>query len=305
MLNAKILETIQHGDAIPAMPQIVTRLLEITSDENYKQADVIDLLATDPSIAGCILKLANSALFGVTRQISSLNQAVTLLGVKRIRTLVLGRSMIDRFDTNGDQVIDPSYFWRRSLATGVLAARFADQAAPQRREESFIGGLLSDIGVIVLARALPNQYKPVAKGYAPCHSDHLVAQEIETVGVSHAAVSALILERWMLPEEMVTAVRLHHDRPGGAEVLFQLDHGGAAEVARLLCEMPDKNTIGSTCEAAMKVVGLNLDVLQHILKDIESDISGLAEVLRIDIIPSRVYSIIAGSIAEQLVETVP
>lgn len=303
-MNEKVLDAVRRSDAIPSMPQIVTRLLEITKNPNYQQKDVINLLSTDPGVASDVLRLANSALFGVTRKVGSLNQAVALLGMKRVRTLVVGRCMADRVNAGACSNLDSSYYWRRSVATAALSAQFADQIIPQRREEAFMSGLLSDIGVVVLSKAFPSQYGPVVESYAPLKSVGLVEREQEALGVSHAEVSALVLERWMLPEDMVEAIRYHHtpppdDLPEAAVKLAGIV-GGSSEIARLLCEAPDEDSIHDVCTQAMQAVGLDLPTLQHALDKIEPVIGELAEILRIDVIPSRIYALIAEAISKNL-----
>lgn len=304
-MNENVMALIESGGAIPSMPQIVTRLLEITRDQEYKIEDVINLLSTDAGIAGDVLRLANSPLFGVTRKVSSLTHATNLLGVKRIRTLVMGRCMVDRINKGGAGPIDVSYYWRRSLATAVLATRFAEHVVQKHRDEAFMSGLLSDVGIVVLARAMPQRYAPVAEAYAPNKNADLIARERSTIGVTHPEVSALVLERWALPDSMVEAIRHHHDRPVPNDLPEDIAAltrvvDGASDISALLCEAPDENIIATTCAEAMAVVGLSLTVLERVLGDIESDIDDLASVLKIDVIPSRIYELIAKSVAQHL-----
>jgi len=304
-MNTDVLASIEQSDSIPSMPQIVTRLFEIIRDPNYRQEEIVQLLSTDPGIAADVLRLANSPLFGVTRKVNSVAQAATLLGIKRLRTLVMGRCMVDRVTKQATQLIDTSYYWRRSLTTGVLSARFSDIVVPTLREEAFITGLLSDVGMNVLARTYPDKYKSAAEAYSPHQGSELVDHEIAAVGVSHAQVSALVLERWTLPETMVAAARHHHDvdlpadLPENVAKLARVIHG-ASDIARLLCEVPDPAEIAAICIASMNIAGLQTSVLTNVLAEIEADITELSGVLRIDVIPSRVYGIIANTIAEHL-----
>ncbi len=304
-MNATILEFIDSTDAIPSMPQIVTRLLEITRDTDYKIADVINLLSTDVGVAGDILKLANSPLFGVSGKVSSLTHATNLLGIKRIRTLVMGRCMVDKVNQAPAPSLDLSYYWRRSLTCGVLAARFAEHALPNFRDEAFMSGLLGDVGIVVLARALPEKYAEIAKTYAPHGTDDFVALEEKGVGTTHPYVSALALERWGLPETMIEGVRHHHDAAftgdldKNIEELARVVHG-ASSISKLLCEAPEEEVIASTCAEAMAMVRLNVGVLENVLGNIEGDIAEFADLLRIDVIPSSVYRIIAKTVSEHL-----
>ncbi|MGE0482272.1 MAG: HDOD domain-containing protein [Phycisphaerae bacterium] len=308
-MNADVLIAIRQSDAIPSMPQIVTRLLEVTSDANYKQDEVVELLATDAGVTTDILRLANSALFGLTRQVSSLRQALTILGIRRTRTLVMGRCMIERANAGPPHALDVGFYWRRSLATGVLAARFADDVLSERREEAFIAGLLCDIGVMVLSRALGTKYAPLAKAYSSAQTRDLLAQELKLLGVGHPEVSALVLERWMLPEEMVAAIRHHHNSPFDA-LPARVGHlaaiiCGASDIARLLCHAPDKSTIAPTCTSAMALVGLPIATLGSVLQQVEADVRELASALRIDVVPSQSYELIATTIAQELSVAAP
>jgi len=293
--------------AVPTMPQVVTRFLEISGEENYKVKDLVAVLNMDPGISGELLRLTNSPLFGVTRKVTSLQQAVTLLGMKRVRSLVLGRYLTEGIGKTGKDSGDfsLSYYWRRSLGTAVLAAKFADHVASRYREEAFLGGLLSDVGVVVMNEALSERYTPIVAHYSPMCADDFVQQERAELGLTHADVSALVLDKWMLPPTIVQAVRYHHEPNIGEQVdeaagTLARILNGAGRVAKLLCESPDKNVVVSTCKSAMDAVGLDVAALQRALGDIEKEIGEFAQLLRTDIIESSIYARISQIIVEEL-----
>jgi HD-like signal output (HDOD) protein len=303
-LNPAILEQIQRDDGIPTPPNIVTRLIQITNDPNFKTEELVKLLSTDPGIASAVLRLANSALFAAAKKTASVSEAVVRLGVRQMRALVLAHSMIQVFRSASSSVIDLSYFWRRSLAAGVLAARFADELVRLPRDLAFTSALLGDVGVIILAKALPETYGRIAQLYAPMSGDDLVAQEKELLSGSHAEVSALALERWGLPEAAIVAVRHHHsdqlpDLPAPTMMLAKTLNG-AGEMARLLCETPNPAVVRGVCKWVTEKVGISEAVLPQVLKQVESDIGELASALKVEIVPSRVYALIADVIAQQL-----
>ncbi|MFQ5412262.1 MAG: HDOD domain-containing protein, partial [Phycisphaerae bacterium] len=267
------------------------------------------VLNTDPGISSELLRITNSALFGITREVTSLQHAITLLGMKRVRSLVMGRYLTDSIgqaakDT-GDFSI--SYYWRRSLGTAVLAAKFADPIIPKYREEAFIGGLLADVGVVVMMQGLSEQYASIANDYAPMRGDDLVKREREVLDLTHADVSALVLDTWMLPPVIVEAVRHHHDKDllecqdDDAYILARL-LSGAGRIAKLLCENRDKDTVVETCMKAMETVGLDAKALPHMLEDVEGTIREFAELLHTEIIASKVYARITEIITEALAE---
>ncbi|MFQ5463659.1 MAG: HDOD domain-containing protein [Phycisphaerae bacterium] len=306
-MNNEILEMIIRSAAVPTMPQVVTRFLEISGEENYKVKDLVAVLNMDPGISGELLRLTNSPLFGVTRKVTSLQQAVTLLGMKRVRSLVLGRYLTEGIGKTGKDMGDfsLSYYWRRSLGTAVLSAKFADHVASRYREEAFLGGLLADVGVVVINEALSERYTPIVGHYAPMCADDFVQQERAELGLTHAEVSALVLDKWMLPPTIVEAVRHHHEPDIGKQVdeaagTLARILNGAGRVAKLLCESPDKDVVVSTCKSAMDTVGLDVAALQRALGDIEKEIGEFAQLLRTDIIESGIYARISQIIVEEL-----
>ena len=125
-MNARVLETIKKSAAVPSMPQVVLRFLEIMQDPNFDYADLVRVLSTDPGTVGEILYLANSALFGVRNKVVSPKQALALLGPKRTRSLLLGRYLVDTLSKKRVAGLDMGYFWRRSLACSVVASHFAE-----------------------------------------------------------------------------------------------------------------------------------------------------------------------------------
>lgn len=303
-MNPEIIKQIESSRAVPSPPQIVARLLQITNDPNYRQSDVIKLLSTDPGVVSDILRLANSALLGTGRKIASIDDALVRLGIRRVRTMVIGRSMVEQVNAGPGSAIDTSYYWRRSLATGVLASRFAETMTGVQRDVAFMAGLLCDVGVVILARALPQRYRPAADCYAPQHAEDLVNAELDAAGVAHPEVSAWALEKWGLPPEIVNSVRYHHSE-AIPENLASITRtagilNGASELARLLCEAPNKPAIRGVCTWVAGKAGLALSTLASVLRHIEADVTELARQLKVDVIPSRVYTLIAEGIAEEL-----
>jgi HD-like signal output (HDOD) protein len=302
VMNAAILEMIKKSAAVPSMPQIVTRFLEIMRDPNFKYDDLVKVLSVDAGTVSEILRLCNSALFGVRQKVVSLRQALTLLGPKRTRSLLLGRYLVDTLNRSPVAGLDMSYFWRRSLASSVVASRLAETVLPRQREEVFIAALLADIGVPILAEALPEAYAPIARSYAP-HQRWVSADvERESVGVTHAEVSAMVLAHWTLPDVVCSAVNLHQsDHPGNeaagaiARLLNVSDR-----VARLLCEIPKDDMAFEDCRDAMDFINMPLKVLADLLPTIEGDIEDLSGVLRVDVISSTVYSLLAAAIENKL-----
>ncbi len=301
-MKASVLETIKKSAAVPSMPQVVVRFIEIMQDPSFEYRDLVKVLSADPGTVSEVLRLANSALFGVRNKVVSLQQALTLLGPKRTRSLLLGRYLVDAMSQKQIAGLDMSYFWRRSLASSVVAARFADSLLPQQRDGAFIGALLADIGVAILAEAMPKEYRPAVAQYTPHGTPFSADQEIELVEVTLGQLSAMVLSHWRLPDEVSSAVNLHQStNPGDGDVATLARLLNASDrIAKLLCEVPDTHEVVTVCTEATEFVGSDVSVLVKLLPSIESDIEELAEALRIDVIPSNVYALVAKTVQECL-----
>ena len=299
-MHADTLEAIQKSAAIPSMPMIATRCYEMTSDPNCNYDRLTELLTTDAGMATDVLRLSNSALFGVTRQVVSLKQAVTLLGLRRIRDLVLSRYLVQKLNNVRGGLIDINHFWRRSLATGILASRFAEAAALRGRDEVFIGGLLADVGVVILANALALQFGPIANQYRATQSQQWAALELGQLGVAHPEVSALVLEQWNLPTTVVEAVRRHHEvceaKPSATPDVAGII-GAAGEVARCLCEAAAPDVATKGCIDAMSRVGLDASVLSTALAAIEADMKGMSRLLGVDVVDTKTFAAVGAQLA--------
>jgi HD-like signal output (HDOD) protein len=302
-MNARVLETIKQSAAVPSMPQVVVRFLEVIQHPDFDYDEVVKVLSTDAGTVSELLRLANSSLFGLAGKVTSLRKALTMLGPKRTRSLVLGRCLVERMNSCRVGTVDITYFWRRSLASAVLSARLADAVVPKMREEAFISALLADIGVPILSGALKEQYEPVAARYCPNGLPVTEDEEREYAGVTHAEVSAMVLAHWGVPETICKAVNLQQsltvlpvdDATRVARIINAADR-----IARLLCEIPDDRDASLTCAEAMAFIAVDLGVLVRILGDIEHDVQELAAILRTDVIPSSVYQRIAQAVQRQL-----
>ncbi|MCA9255485.1 MAG: HDOD domain-containing protein [Phycisphaerales bacterium] len=304
-MQAETLESIKRSASIPSMPLVATRCYEMTQDSNCDYNKLVELLSTDPGIAASVLRLANSPLFGVTRQVSSLKHAIALLGVKRIRDLVLARYLVQKTEELQCDLIDISYYWRISVTSAILTSKFANALLPARRDEAFMIGLLADLGVLVLAQALPDQYAPIAARYQPHSGDAWMHGEYNLMGVTHGEVTALVLEQWNLPEIMCEAVKHHHsdpaDLPDNADAaLLARIVGGASAIARVLAQtMPVEEAV-ATCRQAMDKVDLDVKVLVKALDGLDEDIAQMAELIQVDVLNSRVFAVLTKQLAENL-----
>lgn len=301
-MNANVLEMIKKSAAVPSMPQVVLRFLELMQNPNFNYTDLVKVLSADAGTVSEVLRLANSALFGVRNRVVSLQRALTLLGPKRTRSVLVGRYLVDAMSKKQTDGLDMSYFWRRSLASSVVASHFAASVLPRSRDEASIAALLADIGIPILAEAMPRKYAPILALYGP-HTPIINPEaEMEAVEVTHAEVGAMVLSHWSLPDVVTSAVNLHQSSDPGSDEAASIARilNSADQIASLLCEVGEAADVARICTQATAFIGVEVSVLLELLPTIEKDIEELADALRIDVIPSNVYAIIAKNVQEAI-----
>ena len=290
-METAVVEMLKRSAAIPSMPQVAARFLEIVQDPGFDYRDVVEVLSADPGAAAEILRLANSSLFGVTRRVSSLPQALVLLGLRRVRSLVLGRYIVDSIDRKRRTRVDMRYFWRRSLTCGVLAGELARGLGSEGQEEAFISGLLADVGVIILDEAMSADYAELAEGYAPGGHRDLARREAALLGIDHGQVSALVMEHWQLPETVCEAVALHPwelQAPHASPLARVI---GAADLISLeLCgSNPALGRLAQVCREVMSGLHMDAGGITEALLAAEPRVQEFAEMLRIPVQPGGDY----------------
>ena len=187
---------------------VVKNLIELMQDDDFSIADVTQCLERDPALSARVLASVNSASSGVAHRVSSVQQAVALLGRRKLRTVVLAFSVVERLTRGLDSYFYFDY-WKRSLTTSIVADLLASKAKIDSND-AFTAGLLLDIGVLVLTQFEAEKYIPIFEEHE--HGTALVAAEREAFGFDHAELSARVLEVWNLPPELSMAVACHHDK---------------------------------------------------------------------------------------------
>ena len=304
MKEQELLQRLKASATIPSMPQVILRFLDIVRDPVFSYDDLVDVLSTDPGLTGDVLKMANSAFFGVNRRVAGLHQALSLLGMRRVRSLVLGRHMVRSLCRGESDSILFGDFWHRSLATAVLASQFAKRNAAALSEEAMVAGLLGEIGVMVLAHGLP-EYAPVLEHYTSDSPSAYAAREREILGLDHAELSASILEDWQLPAYIIEAVRRRYTGwPDGAcnseqRSLARLLNG-AGQVSWLVTGRRDDEVIITTCLDATQQVGMDLSGLLEVLDETDLDMQELGSLLQLQVLPLEGCELVCRKLSETL-----
>ena len=203
-----LLEELEKADQLPSPPAVALRIVELNKDDQVDIRELADALSQDPALVAKLLKTANSALFGLPREISSISQAVWILGLRSVNLLALSFSVLSIGRGESLCGFDYQYFWTRTSATGLGMRLLAKRRYPTLKEEAFLSGMLCDFGRLVLAECLPDRYRPVLEAWRDTgQALHEIEQEV--LGSCSAELTADLLASWGLPNRVCTTIRYH------------------------------------------------------------------------------------------------
>jgi putative nucleotidyltransferase with HDIG domain len=220
-IDNKVKQVISNINNLPTPPIVFNQIQKALSEENVSAVQVASILSEDPAISAKVLKLTNSAFYGLTREVETVRQAVVIIGMEAVRNLVLSASVLDMFNSD---VVDRYYqdqFWRHSLAVASasrLVARNANAGEIIDVDSSFSAGLLHDIGKIVIACYLPEQFKQLVDWRSQTDnttSDYDLEEMV--FGYNHAQIGGFLGTHWRLPTKLQYAIIFHHE-PGKCPV---------------------------------------------------------------------------------------
>lgn len=199
-------------ERMPSLPTSVAKVLEICNDPQTSPADLNRVISVDPVLMGKVMKLINSAYYGLNQEITSLVRAIIMLGINTVKNLALSTAVLGTIGgTNSAQALNMEGFWRHSLCVGVTTKLIAIQRKVDKKalEEYFIAGLLHDIGKVVLNNRLADHYVQVL-GEADVKSLPLYVSEKQVLEIDHTEIGKMIVENWKLGPEITETVLYHH-----------------------------------------------------------------------------------------------
>jgi putative nucleotidyltransferase with HDIG domain len=197
---------------MPSLPTSVAKVMEISNDPKASPADLNKVISVDPVLMGKVMKLINSAYYGLNQRVTSLVRAIIMLGTNTVKNLTLSTAILGNLGGKEYfQALNMDGFWRHSLCVGVTAKQIAKKRKvdPRRVEEFFVAGMLHDIGKIPLNNRLSDAYF-LAMSIADRETLPLYKAEKRAIGVNHCEAGQLIARTWKLGPEISDAIIYHH-----------------------------------------------------------------------------------------------
>jgi len=266
---------------LPAFSTTVVRLSELVNDPETGPGEFEAVVQPDMALTANLLRMANSAYFGLSRRIGSVREAITLLGIRRVfelGTMAAVESVVP--ETLPGYGIDASVFWTHSVAVAVIAERLSKERKLAMPTLTFTAGLLHDVGKLVISSFLAERIEALRSELASGEMS-LVACEQKLLGADHAQIGAELGLVWNLPQEVVQVIATHHDpgvaNEGRGDVVVDLVHaadclshamGFGADVGGMQ-RQADKDAIAR--------LGLRHIDLEHVASRALPEIEGLSQ----------------------------
>ncbi|MRR51126.1 MAG: HDOD domain-containing protein [Rhodocyclaceae bacterium] len=257
---------LSRADVLPALPQVVHRILQALSDDRADTDTLVGHVACDPAIVARVLAAANASAVGAGH-VDSVRQAVLLLGLDRVRGITLATSIIDRFRPASHY--DAQHLWLHSVGVAVCSQAVA-QHAELDADMAYAAGLLHDIGQLLLFAVVPQQYE-VALRLKRERDICIVDAEREVLGIDHALVGGALARHWRLPVPIVDAIAAHH----AGETVPETEIGDAVHVGEVLSHGLDlgsspNDLVPDLSELACARVGINWQEFASHFAEIEA-----------------------------------
>lgn len=267
---------------LPPLPTVTAKILVLTGDANSRSEDLERYISTDQAISTKVLRVVNSPYFGVSGQVSSLGQAILVLGFDQVRNLVLSMSASKLFESNKPEVkAIHLYFWRHSFATAAAAQVIAKRKRLEPRDLDFVfsGGLLSNIGALFLASQYSKPYQAIFKKHTEDGAD-LSDFEFKTFGTDHASLGQELGVLWKFPENLVILIGRHEGEFSGDPIPTAYCVHAGDRIAQLVCADPEHRPDSVQLDAAVdEWLGFTEEDYRKIIAETEAKLADAADML--------------------------
>ncbi len=238
-------ELVESIEDLPTLPEVVIGITQLVDDPDATAEDIYRIVSTDPALSATMLKLVNSAFYGMSRSVTSLEEAIRILGFVTVRNIALAAFVFDAFLTGKGQ-FDYKGFWMHSIGCATAAKVLAQRLHTADSGEYFVHGLLHDLGQIVLMQYSPEHLQEVIELIR--QGRDVGEAERDVLGCTHQEAGAVLAEKWEFPPSLVAVISGHAEAVDGGE--FE------REVAVTTCAstVAQALEIGSTLPGKLTVV---------------------------------------------------
>jgi len=236
-----------------------------------------DAIQKDPDLTARLLRLANSPFFGFANRLSTVAEAVSLLGIQQIQDMITVSSVMEQFKGVPDKFVSKESFWRHSLGVGIAARLLAMERRLPKPDKFFVAGLLHDVGRLVLLSQAPDCAQAVFELY---QRERLLLRDAERkiLGYDHQQVAAELLESWCYPPVLVQAVEFHHaPSQSSAKLETAAVHIADHLINAMGIGSSGEQFVAPLDESAWSTLGLDTEVISKIVEAVDDQIHAVEE----------------------------
>jgi len=283
-INSKIADLVRSKKTqLPTLPVVVDNILKLANNDNTSIKDLAEFIGKDQAISNKILKIANSAYYGFVNNVDTVNRAIIIIGLNEVIGVTIGMSVFKTFSKNGgDNVLDMQALWVHSIACALTAKELAKKAKMVEAEEIFLNGLLHDTGKVIFAVYFPEEYRSVLDNAVQSQKPLHIAER-EKLGLDHATLSGLLMERWHFPESLLLPSRFHHNVakcPNSYQTRAMM-----VQLANFLCQKASighsGNPVNSKVEKMSQKMGISLKDVETVFKDLKKKRAEIEEFVKV------------------------
>jgi HD-like signal output (HDOD) protein len=277
MEKTDILKKLELIENLPTLPLIVQQVQKLVADPRSNMSQIALIIARDQAIAARVVRLVNSAFYGFRNKISSIQQAIMLLGLNTVKNLVIGVSVVKTFEGERNATIfDREKFWLHSFGCATGARLIAKKLNKDEPEDYFMAGLLHDIGILVLDQFFHDEFIAIIQQTMRTKME-LTDVEKSALGITHCDIGQFMALKWRLPDFYALIIR-HHHKPILAELETESSRliGAAVHIADTkACNRG--NGPGFPCtfllhEPSLQLLGLKNGEIDEIIDQVETEI---------------------------------
>ena len=271
MISDELSKQLKANKSLPSPPGVATKIIELANDPDVEIDQIAQVLSIDPATTARVLRIANSPMYAMSREITNLSQALMILGLNATISLALSFSLLKSWQSDSDGTgLDYSLFWRRAMLAAAATRAIAAKIGWRDGEAMFVAALIQDIGVMALDRTVPDLYEDL--GESQIKHSTLIDRERERTGADHAEVGAWLLESWSFPEAVLHAVRDSHDPEAssaeGREALFVRAVAFSGEIAELFLQTGEDRRFTDLAEKANSWLGIDTEGVGNLIADV-------------------------------------
>ena len=273
----KAVQDLVHAiDELASLPGVCGRITALVEDPDSTIKGMAQVISQDPGLSVKLLRIANSAFYGRVKTVETIEQALNVIGMQRLRDIVLGTAAIDTFNGSPNELVSMEDFWMHSIYCAIASRLLAKKIANKNAETIFVAGLLHDIGQLVLFHEKPEESRQaLLMTIEDVNEPDMVEVEQHIFGFDHCQIGAALAEHWSLPDLLVNSILYHHtpEKAVACQQEVALVHIG--NVLACMAELDEiaEDDVAGIHSMAWDITGLDEKIIPEIMHETQEQFS--------------------------------